>query len=318
MRGNILEGGVPIRPRVCLPALAVLAAGLLTGCGGGSSTSSSPTVPSSPAAVSTQGAAASVDAVASVAGVAISKAGYEHWLSVENALSAGKNASHMALGFLITSEWVVGEAAAKGVSVSEAEVKKDLAQLEHKSFPKTGSLQKFLASSHESEADLLARIKVEMLESKVAAKVTSGKSGSQSKAALASFENSFKDRWKSHTTCKVAYVMEDCSEYKGKPEDLTAKSSTSSSSNSSSYTSSNNSPHFSTANSSGEVYTSPGAFSISSSAFERNGAIPAQYTCAGAGISPPLSWKKCPPKRQSWCCSSSMTTLQASLEESAG
>jgi hypothetical protein len=44
------------------------------------------------------------------------------------------------------------------------------------------------------------------------------------------------------------------------------------------------------------VYTAPGAFSISSSAFERNGAIPAEYTCAGKGISPPLSWQKVPAK----------------------
>ena len=49
-----------------------------------------------------------------------------------------------------------------------------------------------------------------------------------------------------------------------------------------------------TSSSSGEVYSTPGAFSISSSAFALNGEIPSQYTCAGAGISPPLSWEKVP------------------------
>ena len=90
--------------------------------------------------------------------------------------------------FLITSEWVLGEAAARGISVSEAEVKQRLAQTEKQSFPKAGALEKFLAKSGETEADLLARIKVEMLESRIAAKVTAGKSGSQSKALIASFE----------------------------------------------------------------------------------------------------------------------------------
>ncbi len=49
-----------------------------------------------------------------------------------------------------------------------------------------------------------------------------------------------------------------------------------------------------TSSSSGEVYSAPGTFSISSSAFALNGEIPAQYTCAGAGISPPLSWANVP------------------------
>ena len=49
-----------------------------------------------------------------------------------------------------------------------------------------------------------------------------------------------------------------------------------------------------TSSSSGEIYSTPGAFSISSPAFALNGEIPAQYTCAGAGISPPLSWERVP------------------------
>ena len=36
------------------------------------------------------------------------------------------------------------------------------------------------------------------------------------------------------------------------------------------------------------------SFSIISSAFESGGMIPAQYTCDGADISPPLSWRNVP------------------------
>jgi Raf kinase inhibitor-like YbhB/YbcL family protein len=50
----------------------------------------------------------------------------------------------------------------------------------------------------------------------------------------------------------------------------------------------------SASSSSGEVYPTPGAFAISSPAFERNGAISVRYTCAGAGVSPPLQWEKVP------------------------
>jgi foldase protein PrsA len=69
---------------------------------------------------------------------------------------------------------VLGEAAACLISVSEAEVKQRLVQLEHRSFPKAGSLQECLASSGESEADLLVRIKVELLELCIAARVIAG------------------------------------------------------------------------------------------------------------------------------------------------
>jgi phosphatidylethanolamine-binding protein (PEBP) family uncharacterized protein len=280
---------------VYVPVFTLLAVGLISGCGGGSSSTNAVSVPSSPAAAPTQGSASSVDAVAFVAHMPISKASYQHWLAVETALGAAGSPAHQALGFLITSQWVIGEAAARGVSVSEAEVKQRFAQLVHESFPKAGSLQKYLAKSGETEADLLARIKVELLASKIAAEVTAGKSTAQRSAFLTAFENSFHVHWKNYTSCEPGYVMEDCKQYNGKPEDLTAKSSSRKAS-SSAPSSSSASSSSTDSNASGEVYTAPGAFSISSPAFERNGAIPVSYTCAGAGISPALSWQKVPAK----------------------
>jgi phosphatidylethanolamine-binding protein (PEBP) family uncharacterized protein len=289
--------------QVCLPALPLLAAALLAGCGGGSTASSS-SVPISPASAPIPGAstatvpAADADAVALVSGAPISKTSYQHWLTVEKTLGAS-SPSHQALGFLITSEWVLGEAGARHIAVSDAEVKQRFAQLVHQSFSKSGSLQKYLAKSGETEADLLARIKVELLASRIATKVTSGKSSAQRSTLLSGFETNFHTHWKSLTICHSGYVMEDCKQYRGKPEDLTATSSNSSSSSNSgaSSASGSTSSHASTnsaSSSNGEVYTQPGGFSLSSSAFEHNGAIPTQYTCAGAGISPPLSWQKVP------------------------
>lgn len=267
-----------------LPALAVA---LLTGCGGSSTTTAS-SVPASPAAAAEAANVSAANAVAVVAGVPIAKAGYEHWLAVERKLGASGNPSHQALGFLITSEWVLGEAAGRHIALSEAEVKHRFTQLVHQSFPKTGSMQKYLAKSGETEADLLARIKVELLASHIAAKVTAGKSASQRSALLSGFERNFQTHWKALTSCNAGYVMEDCKQYKGKPEDLTASTTGSASSHSPSSAS--------RASTSGEVYSAPGAFSLTSSAFERNGQIPPEYTCAGKGISPPLSWQKVPAK----------------------
>lgn len=278
-----------------LSVLALVGATALAGCGGGSpsSASSSSAASSSPVAL-TQGSVSRADAVAFVAGAPIAKSSYEHWLSIERALGVGAAASHQALGFLITSAWVAGEAAAQHVSVSEAQDTQRFALLKRQSFPKAGSFERFLATSHESEADLRGRVKLELLESRITAKVTAAKSAPQGKGALASFTLAFKRRWKSRTTCETGYLMEDCSEYKGQPEGQVAKSSTSNtkpSTRSPSASSTSSAPR-----SSGEVYSSPGAMSISSPAFELNGAIPSQYTCDGSDVSPPLEWQKVPAK----------------------
>ena len=273
-----------LAPAVVLPVLGLA---VLSSCGGGSSPTSA-SVPASPAAAAEAANVSAANAVAIVAGVPIAKAGYEHWLAVERKLGASGNPSHQALGFLITSEWVLGEARGRHIALSEAEVKRRFTQLVHQSFPKAGSMRKYLEKSGETEADLLARIKVELLASHIAARVTAGKSSSQRSALLSGFERNFQTHWKALTTCNPGYVMEDCKQYKGKPEDLTASPTGSASSHGSSGAA--------RANTSGEVYTAPGAFSLTSSAFERNGQIPAEYTCAGKGISPPLSWQKVPAK----------------------
>jgi phosphatidylethanolamine-binding protein (PEBP) family uncharacterized protein len=293
------------RMPLALLGIAALGAIPLAGCGGGKSSSSSTSPPSTSSFVtpgtSAQHTVSNGEAVAYVSGTPVSRASYEHWLSVERALGAPANASHRALGFLLTSSWVLGEAQARHIAVSGGEVGQHLERLIHQSFPKAGQLDKFLTKSHQSKADLLARVKVELLTARIASQVTAGKSSAaQRNATLASFERRFQAHWRSVTSCLPAYVMEDCKQYKGAPEQLTSPPSSSapsgSSTGSSSGSRSGSSSSGSASSSRGEVYTPPGAFSLSSSAFERNGAIPTEYTCDGKGISPPIEWQKVPAK----------------------
>ncbi|MCL2769637.1 MAG: YbhB/YbcL family Raf kinase inhibitor-like protein, partial [Solirubrobacterales bacterium] len=281
------------------------------------SSSLSPSLPATPAsaagaapgghAAAAHGSVASSGpAVAYVAGTPILQSSYRHWLSVDSALGGVNNPSHSALAFLITSSWVLGEAAARHLSVSEEEAKSRLSKLEASTFGHGSGLSRFLAKSHETSSDLLARTRVELLESRVADQVTTGHTG-QRTALLAGFENRFKAHWKALTDCLPAYVMEDCKQYKGAPEQLNPRRSASTSSSTAGGRStggragagagagagsSGSAPAASS--SSGEVYSTPGAFSVGSSEFERNGAIPAQYTCDGHGGSPALEWSAVP------------------------
>jgi hypothetical protein len=229
MRTAMWTGGV-------LPLVLMLA---LSGCGGGSSTSggsgtasgaSSSTAGGSPAAI-TGGAGASSQAkpagsaaaaVATVEATPIAQATFAHWLAITAALSGlrGRDASasnttlkDRVMGFLITGEWLLGEAAALGVDISEAAAHRRLEEVQKKQFKQPGELQRYLAKNHETAADLLLRVKLELIESAIARKVTAAKhTAAEKKAALASFQAQFQAKWKAKTSCAAGFVTSDCRE----------------------------------------------------------------------------------------------------------
>ena len=289
----------------------------LAGCGGGGSSSSS--AGSSPAAltsgstsVASTTSLANGSAVATVEDTPIAKATFTHWLAVTAALSGehGKSASpsntalkDKVMGFLISAEWLLGEAAARGVNVSEAAVHKRLEEDQKKQFKTPAELQSFLTTSKETTADLQLRVKLELLESAISEQVTAGKTtAAEKQAALSSFQTTFQAKWKAKTSCHPGYVTAYCKQDKN-PLIVSTSTSTSTTAthDASSATSSSKSSVARSSSAGGrasaatsETYSAPGALALSSSAFERNGAIPAQYTCDGANISPPLQWENIP------------------------
>jgi foldase protein PrsA len=76
------------------------------------------------------------------------------------------------LGFLISANWVVGEAEEQGVKVSDTEVKKQFNQVKNQQFPKEADFKKFLATSGQTVSDLLLRVKLNLLSSKIQQKIT--------------------------------------------------------------------------------------------------------------------------------------------------
>jgi predicted nucleotidyltransferase len=213
------------RMRTGLLAVPIVLALALAGCGSSSSTSPTTTVTIGAGvqggAKTAKPAPGSADVVATVGGVAITKAAYEHWLAVTAALSGpdghGASASSQAtkdkaLGFLITEQWVLGEAAARGITVSEADVKQRLEAVERKQFKHSGELQKYLSKAHETAADLQQRARLELLESQIAQQVTAPEhTTAERQAALNKLQDEFEKRWRARTSCAAGYAMEDCS-----------------------------------------------------------------------------------------------------------
>jgi foldase protein PrsA len=87
-----------------------------------------------------------------------------------------KSLQSEVLGFLISSQWVLGEASALGVKLTDAEVKKEFAKIKSEEFPKAAEFEKFLATSGQTVSDLLLRVKLNLLSQKIEKKIIKEKS----------------------------------------------------------------------------------------------------------------------------------------------
>ena len=87
-----------------------------------------------------------------------------------------KSLQSEVLGFLISSQWVLGEAQSLGVTASDKEVKKEFTKIKTQQFPKASEFEKFLKSSGQTVSDLLLRVKLNMLSQKIQKHVVKEKS----------------------------------------------------------------------------------------------------------------------------------------------
>jgi foldase protein PrsA len=76
--------------------------------------------------------------------------------------------------FLTSSAWIEGEATERGVKLSDSEVKKDFDKQRQQSFPKDKDFEAYLKSSGYVQEDLLYRIKIQDLSTKLQANILKG------------------------------------------------------------------------------------------------------------------------------------------------
>ena len=90
--------------------------------------------------------------------------------------------------FLIQAEWVQQEAEERGVEVSDEEVKKSFEDQKKQAFPKEADYQKFLDDNGMSEEDILFRVKLDQLQTKLTKKITEGKATPTDEEVAAEYE----------------------------------------------------------------------------------------------------------------------------------
>ena len=122
------------------------------------------------------GAGVSDSVVVQIGATAITKTTLHHWILVINAGRAvsdpakGRDRAlqQQALDYLISSEWLIGESASRGLTVSAQEVRQRVAGRRAASFPGgEAELHKFLAVAHKNVADIEFEAKVELASSKL-------------------------------------------------------------------------------------------------------------------------------------------------------
>jgi foldase protein PrsA len=101
---------------------------------------------------------------------------------------------NQVLQLLISFQWIQGEADAMEIKVSDAEVKKSFDEQKKQSFPKDADYKKFIKQSGQTEADILQRVKLDLLSNKIRDKVVKGKDKISDKQ-IEDFYNKNKDRF---------------------------------------------------------------------------------------------------------------------------
>jgi uncharacterized delta-60 repeat protein len=144
---------------------------------------------------------------------------YLHWAKIAQLAFAPAHrpapTSHAiveeAMGFLISSDWVLGEAHDRHISVSERDVRRMFDRIRHEQFPRSAEFRKFLRESGQTISDVLLRVRLNLLTSAIQRGVIAHKRGSKRREqALSQFIATFRSKWRAQTYCAAAYGVEDC------------------------------------------------------------------------------------------------------------
>ncbi len=79
-----------------------------------------------------------------------------------------------ALGELLDTIWIQGEAEELGISATPKQIATEFAQIKKQNFKTKAEYQKFLKTSHFTRADVLARVKLQLLSTQIQERISKG------------------------------------------------------------------------------------------------------------------------------------------------
>jgi foldase protein PrsA len=110
------------------------------------------------------------------------------------------------VSLLVSYRWIEGEAKQRHISVSNAQVQKSFQAQKKQNFPKPADYQKFLKQYGQTEADILTRVRLDLLSTKIRDQVVKGK-GTVSNAQVQAFYTKNKARFSTPETRDLQIVL---------------------------------------------------------------------------------------------------------------
>jgi foldase protein PrsA len=112
-----------------------------------------------------------VTVAAPAATMTISAADVHHWLRIARAAAGGpvprRELERQVLQLLVKIDWTEGEAAEQGIVVTDADVRQTFDEERRQSFPKYADYLRFLRQSRQTEADILVRVREQLLSDRL-------------------------------------------------------------------------------------------------------------------------------------------------------
>jgi hypothetical protein len=160
------------------------------------------------------------EVVACVGSQEINGATFTHWAIIaENAalpahrppaMGPPKAVMVATMGFLISADWLIGEAANLHIEPSTAEVRHLFDRLRHQQFPKPAQFKKFLKHTSETVSDLLLRVRLSILTIRIQQRVEGHGSKRSRRRAFTRFLKRFQRHWQAQTYCETLYRVHGC------------------------------------------------------------------------------------------------------------
>ncbi len=132
-------------------------------------------------------------AVAGVDGKPVTKEQFDRWLGVISAVQQPPNSkskkkpeppkpgsknyeqtAQQVMQFLVSSLWVAGEAADRGLTATPKEIQRQFSETKKQSFPTEKAYQRFLEQTGQSQEDIMFRVRLDVLSNKIRQDVTRG------------------------------------------------------------------------------------------------------------------------------------------------
>jgi hypothetical protein len=118
-----------------------------------------------------------------------------------------------ALGEILDSIWIQGQAEEMGVSVTPGEISAELKKLKKQSFKTEKQYEEFLEEAHFTPTDVDERVTIQVLSQEIQDMISrrGGSSEHEQQKVFADFVKRYEARWRSRTVCAPAFAIERCS-----------------------------------------------------------------------------------------------------------